>query len=110
MFHQGKFNLITGDKDFKITKENYKTLNHELCKTTWTQCAHAIAINSKFYNLTLNEISRSSNQPVDLIYCKLQQSGCYTYTFLPSLALQRAGFSNIENKFFDYNSFVDNNF
>ena len=89
---------ITGDKNFQINRENYKMLDHELCKTTWTQCAHAMAINSKFYNTALSEIKKDSKTPIDMIYCLLQQKGFNTYTFLPSLAWQRRSFSDIENK------------
>ena len=103
VFHQGKFNLITGDKNFKVTKENYKTLNHELCKTTWTQTTHAVAINSKFYDILMDSIRKNMTQPIDLQYCILQQAGYNAYTFLPSLALQRPSFSDIENVYVDYN-------
>ena len=110
VFHQGNFNLITGDINFRVTKENYKTLNHELCKTTWTQCAHALGMNSKFYNTALMAISQNSKQPIDIIYPLLQQSGYNAYTFLPSLALQRPSFSDINNKFVNYDSHDVNNF
>lgn len=104
MFEIGKFNLVTGDKDFVVKKENYKTLNHELCKTTWTQTTHAVAINSKFYPVLLNFIkSVNCTLPIDRICCMLQQNGYNAYTFLPSLALQRPSFSDIENGFLDYN-------
>ena len=102
VFSRGQFNLITGDKDFVITLDSYKSLDYELCKTTWTQCAHALAINSRFYDTLMAEINNNSRTPIDIIYSKLQQKGCNTYAFLPSLALQRASFSNIENTFVDY--------
>jgi GR25 family glycosyltransferase involved in LPS biosynthesis len=102
-FNVGKFNLITGDLDFIPNKDNYKTLNHELCKTTWTQTTHAVAINSKYYDTLIKAINDYSTLPIDMIYCKLQQLGCNTYTFLPSLALQRPSYSDIENVFVDYN-------
>jgi hypothetical protein len=103
LFETGNFNLITGDKNFKVTKENYKTLKHELCKTTWTQTTHAVAINSKFYNILIDSIRKNMTQPIDLQYCVLQQAGYNAYTFLPSLALQRPSFSDIENVYVDYN-------
>ena len=103
LFEKGSFNLITGDKNFNITKENYKTLKHELCKTTWTQTTHAVAINSKFYEIIMNSIRKNMTQPIDLQYCILQQAGYNAYTFLPSLALQRPSFSDIENIYVDYN-------
>ena len=110
VFHQGKFNLITGDKNFKVTKENYKTLNHELCKTTWTQTTHAVAINSKFYDILMDSIRKNMTQPIDLQYCTLQQTGYNAYTFMPSLVLQRPSFSDIENMFMDYSKNNANSF
>ena len=109
-FNIGKFNLVTGDTNFVITKENYKTLDYELCKTTWTQTTHAVAINSNFYNTIMFGISGNFEYPIDNIYCILQQEGCNAYTFLPSLALQRPSFSDIENCFCDHNISNENNF
>jgi len=106
LFHRGRFTLVNKDKNFIINSSNYYTLNYELCKTTWTQCAHAVAINSKIYNLLMQEISRNLTQPIDVTFCGLQNSGCNAYTFLPSLARQRASFSDIENKSVDYNSYT----
>jgi GR25 family glycosyltransferase involved in LPS biosynthesis len=109
-FDIGRFNLITGDPNFVVNKESYKTLNHELSKTTWTQTTHAVAINSRFYNSLMYGISRNSRLPIDNIYCILQQEGCNAYTFLPSLALQRPSFSDIENRFWDHNIHNENSF
>lgn len=100
VFSQGRFNLVTGDKNFIVRKENYKTLNHELCKTTWTQCAHALGINSKLIPILLERISANLT-PVDMIHCNLQQN-YNAYTFLPSLVMQRPDFSDIEGRFYDY--------
>ena len=110
IFQRGNFNLITGDRNFTITKENYKTLKHELCKTTWTQTTHAVAINSKFYDILMNSIRKNMTQPIDLQYCILQQTGYNVYTFLPSLVLQKPSFSDIENLFMDYSKNNDNCF
>ena len=102
VFARGKFDLITGNKNFVPTLDNYRTLNYEISKTTWTQCAHALAINSKFFETLLNEINNNKNIPVDTIHCRLQQGGCNAYSFLPGLALQRPSYSDIENSFVDY--------
>jgi len=110
VFSKGNFNLITGDKDFVITLDSYKNLDYELCKTTWTQCAHALAINSKFYQTLMNEINNNSTTPIDIIYSNLQQKGYNAYAFLPSLALQRPSFSDIENGFVDYSKNNANGF
>lgn len=104
-FNLGKFNLVTGDKNIKVDETNYRKLNHELCKTTWTQTTHAMAINSTFYRLLLSGLARHNTVPIDRAYCYLQQEGaCNAYTFLPSLALQRPTVSDIEGMYIDYNS------
>ena len=109
IFSKGKFNLVTGDKNFIPTINNYRTLDHEICKTTWTQCVHALVINSKIFKDLINELNKKIF-PIDLIHCNLQQNGCNAYTFLPSLALQRPGFSDIEDIFVDYEKDKANGF
>lgn len=110
ILHVPGFKLITGDKDFKVTKENYKTLNYELCKTPCTYCAHALAIRSTIYQRILDTIKQRPTQPIDNIYYALQQEGCNAYTFLPSLATQRASFSDIEGYNVNYGSMPFVNF
>ena len=104
------FELITGDKDFKVTKENYKSLNYELSRTPNTWCAHAIAINSKFYDKVLSQIEKDPLDCIDVAFYHLQQGGCNTYTFLPSLAVQGASFSDIEHINVDYDKMPQVNF
>lgn len=110
MFHRGKFNLITGNPNMLIHKYNYRSLNYELCKTTWTQTTHAVAINNKAFTNVNNYLNNYHNKPIDDIFCMMQQSGYNVYTFLPSLALQRPSISDIENRFVDYNNNFDFNF
>ena len=109
-FNQGSFKLITGNTDLVITRENYLTLNYEICRTTWTQCAHAVAINSMFYEFLFDEYNKNPRIPIDMIFCQLQQRGRNVFTFLPSLAHQRPSFSDIENVFVNYNDNHANNF
>jgi GR25 family glycosyltransferase involved in LPS biosynthesis len=106
LFHMGKHIMITGDKNFVITKDNYKMLDYELCKTTWTQCAHAVAINSRFYQTLLNKLNENQTTPGDLTLARLQ-AGCNAYTFLPSLVLQRPSFSDINFQFVNFNEQKD---
>ena len=103
-FEVGGFKSMTGDKDFIPTMENFKTLDYELCRTHWTQTTHAIAINSKFYNALLNKYRENKINAIDSIICFLQREGNNAYTFLPSIAIQRPSFSNIENNFVDYSN------
>lgn len=102
LFNKGKFTSISKIVDFDINENTYKKLDNELCKTTWTQTTHAVGINSKNFNMLLN-IMENTQRPIDMIYCQLQQNDLNTYTFLPSLALQRPSFSDIENIYVDYN-------
>lgn len=110
ILHVNGFDLITGDKNFKVTKENYKTLNYELSKSPCTYCTHAIAISSRIYDRILNKIKQSPTSPIDNIYYQIQMEGCNAYTFLPSLVLQRAGYSDIENQYVDYTNVLACNF
>lgn len=101
MFNKGTFTPVT-IKFEKLTKENYKKLNYELCKTTWTQTTHAVALNNKTIKELL-EILKSTTLPIDILLCNMQQTHP-TYTFIPSLALQRPSFSDIEKVHVDYNT------
>jgi GR25 family glycosyltransferase involved in LPS biosynthesis len=102
-FGWGNFKMVTGDKNLIPNNENFKTLDYEICKTYWTQCAHALAINSKFYEILLKAIMEDKKYAVDTIHCILQRDGhCNAYTFLPSLAIQRPSFSDIENNNVNY--------
>jgi len=103
IFAKGNYTAITGNVNFNINKENYKKLNYELVKTTWTQTTHAIGINKKFINPLLSFIKKNPQIPNDMGHPYLQQRGYNAYVFMPSLALQRPSFSDIENKFIDYN-------
>lgn len=103
IFRAGKFNLVTGDKDFVVTQDTYRSLNHELATTNLTYTTHAVGINSKFFGNVMKYTTTNITEPIDNIYVKAQQDGFKTYTFLPSLALQRPSFSDIEYGFRDYN-------
>ena len=103
IFTKGKYIPITGDIKFEINKNNYKKLNHELVKTTWTQTTHAIGINHKFIDPLLSFIKRNPKVSNDMGHPYLQQEGYNAYVFMPSLALQRPSFSDIENMYINYN-------
>jgi len=104
ILHVDGFDLVTGDKNFKVTKDNYKTLNYELSKTPCTWTTHAMAINSRFFETTIQKMVELPTISTDTVYTQLQQEGCNAYTFLPSLAIQRASFSDIENMHLDWSS------
>ena len=92
ILHVDGFRLITGDQNFKVTKGNYKTLNYELCKTPCTWCAHAVAISHKMYDRILGEIEKNPVNCIDVALYFIQQEGCNTYSFLPSIAIQKGSF------------------
>lgn len=104
ILHVNGFDLLTGDKNFKVTKQNYKTLNYELSKSPCTYCTHAIAINSRFYKNVIDKMKQFPSDPTDNLYYQLQMEGCKAFTFLPSLVIQKAGFSDVENIYVNYNS------
>lgn len=103
MFNKGKFKCISNKIDFEIDSNTYKTLDHELCLTTWTQTTHAVGVNCKNIEFLL-KFFKERNNPIDMVYAELQQKEFNTYTFLPSIALQRPSFSDIENVMVNYNT------
>ena len=109
-FDKAKISIISGDEKHIPNKENYKKLEYEICKTTWIQTTHAVGINIKFYETLLNEYQNKPIKPIDVVHCHLQQNGCNTYCFLPSLVIQRPTFSDIENTYVDYGKMDNFNF
>ncbi|GAG88291.1 unnamed protein product [marine sediment metagenome] len=75
-----------------------------------TKETHAMAINAKFFDTTIKTMTELPIIPTDNLYVKLQQEGCNAYTFLPSLAIQRAGYSDIENAHLDWDKIPQVNF
>jgi GR25 family glycosyltransferase involved in LPS biosynthesis len=71
------------------------------CNLTYT--THAVAFKESSYDTILQEIIKL-NDPIDVLLCKLYNK-LNAYTILPSLAVQRPSFSNIEDKFADYTRF-----
>lgn len=51
----------------------------------------------------LYDILKVTSLPIDLLLCNLQQTHP-TYTFIPSLALQRPSYSDIEKVHVNYNT------
>jgi len=103
LFNKGMFNCLSNEINFKIDGDTYKLLNNDLCSTTWTQTTHAVGINCVMFETLLHHM-KTKALPIDIIYCELQQSGFGVYTFLPSIALQRPSFSDIEKQYVDYNT------
>jgi GR25 family glycosyltransferase involved in LPS biosynthesis len=108
IFELGTFIPVTGDLNVIINKHNYKQLNHELVKTTHTQTTHAVAINNKFLKTLFDYINNNSTLPVDNHQFLLQKMGYNAYVIMPSIALQRPTFSDIERRYVDYSNMGHN--
>lgn len=103
-FHMGPFNCISKELGFVLDRNNYKQIDHEICTTSWSQTTHAVGINNIFYDKLLEQF-RMFRGPIDMIYCSMQRTNQYKmYAFIPSLALQRPSFSDIQNYYVDYNN------
>lgn len=73
--------------------------NVERVSNAWS--THAFLIRSVAMELTLH-LAEDGNYPIDVCYGKIQEF-VPAYTAVPSLAGQRADYSDIENVFIDYN-------
>lgn len=109
-FDWGEFTMITGNKNIKITKQNYNSFDYELVKTKWTQCAYALGYNSNIFLDFMNRL-REWRQPADILQPALQRAGLYNaYVFLPTLVKPKAGYSDVGGGFVDYSKGLVNNF
>ena len=57
---------------------------------------HCIGFNESIYDLVINLLEKRQ-KPVDVYYSDIQK-GYECYSFNPSIALQRASYSDIQNK------------
>tara|TARA_R110002020_G_scaffold381800_1_gene592702 strand:- start:8689 stop:9312 length:624 start_codon:yes stop_codon:yes gene_type:complete len=74
-------------------------LNDKIIKLHSTYATHAVIINESMYDV-ISHLLLKKQKPIDVYYCDLQKSfDCYG--FYPNIALQRASFSDIENKYMD---------
>jgi GR25 family glycosyltransferase involved in LPS biosynthesis len=109
-FDVAPFEMITGDKSFKITKENYQTLNNEIVKTKWTQCAPAIGYNKNIIADLLKRLE-TWRLAYDSLIPILEKENIYNgYIFLPTLAKPKAGINDFDGYYVDYLSDSKNNF
>jgi hypothetical protein len=109
-FTWGNFEMVTGDKTIKITKENYKTFNNELVKTRWTQCAPAVGYNGNIIPDLLERL-KAWKQPYDVLLPTLAKNNIYnSYIFLPTLAKPIAGVNDANGVYVDYVNSEINNF
>jgi len=77
------------------------TINEKVCKLHSTFTTHCVGINESMYPVVINTLN-SLNSPLDVAYTELQKK-YNVYSFYPAIALQRVGYSDIQNGVRDYN-------
>jgi GR25 family glycosyltransferase involved in LPS biosynthesis len=79
-------------------------ITNNLVKVHYTFAAHAVGINSKFFEPFLNKIT-SFSSALDVMLTELQKSH-NAYCFSPSIAKQRPGYSDIQERSVDYSAWI----
>jgi GR25 family glycosyltransferase involved in LPS biosynthesis len=104
-FHMGEFKSINNNYDFPINGSTYRQIDHDICKTFWSQTTHAVGINHIIFEKVL-EAALKMDRQIDNVYCEFQRSGLHkTYAFIPSICLQRPSVSDIQGGYVDYNQY-----
>lgn len=81
-------------------------INDKVLKLNFSVALHCVAINQSIYDAILTLLPLKKKQ-VDSYYGQLQ-NGYNGYCFYPNIAKQKADFSDIQNKFVDYNNYFLN--
>lgn len=79
-------------------------VNEMIVKLHNTFTTHFVAINSKLFDVLIDELSTFS-YPIDVIYTKIQKK-YNVYCTKITITTQLEGFSNIENKFVNYSNVI----
>lgn len=77
-------------------------VNQWISKVEGMLCTHAYALNESVYDLIIALLS-NANAPVDVMYQEIQKN-INTFAFIPKIAFQREGFSDVINKKVRYKS------
>lgn len=77
-----------------LIKGNIYSISH-------SYCAHAVFINKNIFQELLNYLLKIEQYPLDVIYAMLQPT-LNSYAIYPHLAWQKNTYSDIQNKFIDY--------
>lgn len=77
-------------------------VNQNIYKTLSTYTTHAMWIKNTLFDKALERIKTLNNQQLDNCYVSLQKEH-NTYTFYPAIAWQSNDYSDIQNKFINYN-------
>ncbi len=109
---------LGGNVNEDYGKEAIEKFSHNLYKVNSCHTTHAFAINEKFYEKFLNSMPNIDNvfdwlnryEAIDVFLSQhlLNNHKCYINN--PMMALQSAGFSNIENNFYDYQNWMNFSF
>jgi hypothetical protein len=105
-------NQIPDDWDFIYFGGNHvygktpEKINNNVLKLNYTVSLHCVAISNKMFDVIINKLSTFEKQ-VDACYADIHNS-VKSYGITPNLALQKEGYSNIQNKTVNYNSFFQN--
>lgn len=81
-----------------------EVVNEKIIKLHYTFTTHFVLINSRMFDILINELSKFSN-PIDVIYTYIQKN-YNVYCTKNNIANQLEGFSDIENKFVDYSNVI----
>jgi GR25 family glycosyltransferase involved in LPS biosynthesis len=71
-------------------------INDKIIKCNQTYSTHCIGFNESIYDLVINLLEKRQ-KPVDVYYSDIQK-GYECYSFNPSVALQRASYSDFQNR------------
>jgi hypothetical protein len=81
-----------------------KKVSDGLCKIHHTFSTHAVGFKGDFIQKVLDRIRRVDS-PLDVAYTDLQKIHNF-YCFYPALAVQRSGYSDIQNQTMDYSKWI----
>jgi len=76
-------------------------INDKVYRLHSTYTTHCVGVKSHMFDVLLDSL-RKGKSPIDVEYVKLQAKYKF-YCFYPVIATQRPSFSDIENRFVDYN-------
>jgi hypothetical protein len=104
--------LIPNDWDFIYFGGNHvyggkpEKINDNILKLNYTVALHCVAIKNTMFDIIINKLGKFEKQ-VDASYADLHKS-VNSYGITPNIAIQKEGYSNIQNKTVNYNSFFQN--
>lgn len=81
-----------------------------LGRLSHAQSTHALAINLKYIDTILTIIPTFYNIPLDLVYSGTIVQNFPCYISIPMMAIQRPSYSDVENTFADYTSWMEKRF